>query len=137
MFTVRKVLLGILLIAVSGCTTSKWTVINEKAVDSSEEPDVVQNSTQLILELKPTIENPVIRLAPYNIVQREFAERVQVQRTVQEYKPKWGFALLALTGSAVSFFAANSDYLLPSATTTQRITLNTTAAVLTLLGCCS
>jgi hypothetical protein len=134
MFTVRKVLLGILLIAVSGCTTSKWTVINEKAVDSSEEPDVVQNSTQLILELKPTIENPVIRLAPYNIVQREFAERVQVQRTVQEYKPKWGFALLALTGSAVSFFAANSDYLLPSATTTQRITLNTTAAVLTLLA---
>jgi|AntRauTorcE11897_2_1112592.scaffolds.fasta_scaffold01040_8 hypothetical protein len=131
---VRNVLLGILLLAFAGCTTSKWTVIDEHAVDSSEQPDIVQNSTQLILEQKPTIENPVLRLTPYNIVQREFAERVQVQRMVQEYKPKWGFALLALTGSAISFFAANSDYLLPSATTTQRITLNATGAMLAVLA---
>ena len=76
---------------------------NEHAVDSSEEPEIVKSSTELIVEQKPTIENPVLRLAPYNIVQQEFSERVQVQRMVQEYKPKWGFALLALTGSAVSF----------------------------------
>ncbi|WP_340105031.1 hypothetical protein [Rhodohalobacter sp. 8-1] len=134
MVTVRIVLLGILLFVAAGCTTSKWTVIDEDAVNSSEQPDVVQSSTQLILDQKPTVENPVLRLAPYNIVQREYAERVQVQRMVQEYKPKWGFALLALTGSALSFMAANSNYLIPSATTTQRITLNATGAMLALLA---
>lgn len=134
MVSVRTVLLGILLFTAGGCTTSKWTVIDEGAVDSSEQPEIVQKLTQLILEQKPTIENPVMRLAPYNIVHREYAERVQVQRMVQEYKPKWGFALLTLTGSALSFMAANSDYLIPSATTTQRITLNATGVMLALLA---
>lgn len=134
MISVRLFLLGIIIIAASGCTTSKWTVIDEHAVDSSEQPNVVQKSTQLILEQKPTVDNPVLRLAPYNIVQREYAERVQVQRMVQEYKPKWGFALLTLTGSVISFIAANSDYLIPSPTTTQRISLNATGAMLALLA---
>lgn len=129
----RYILPVILMLASFGCTTSKWTVVDENAVDNSEEPETVLNSTQLILEQKPTVENPVLRLVPYNIVQREYAERVQVQRTVQEYKPKWGFALLTLAGSAISFFAANSNNLLPSANTSQRIALNATGAMLLLL----
>lgn len=134
MVSVRIFLLGILLFAAAGCTTSKWTVIDEHAVDSEEQPEVVQNSKQLILEHRPTVESPVLRLAPYNIVEREYAERVKVQRMVQEYKPKWGFALLSLTGSALSFIAANTDFLIPSASTTQRITLNATGTMLALLA---
>lgn len=134
MVSVRIVLLGTLLFLAAGCTTSKWTIVDEQAVDASERPDIVQNSTQLILDQMPTVENPVMRLAPYNIVTREYVERVQVQRMVQEYKPKWGFALLTLTGAAISFMAANSDYLIPAATTTQRITLNATGAMFTLLA---
>jgi len=134
MVSVRQLFLGILLLAFAGCTTSKWTVVDEHAVDSNEEPEIVQNSIQLVPEKKPTLESPVLRLVSYNIVQREFAERVQVQRTVQEYKPKWGFALLTLTGAAISAIAANSDYLLPSANTSQRIALNATGAILTVLA---
>ena len=133
MVFVRYVLPAMLLLAASGCTTSKWTVVDEHAVDSTEQPETVQNITQLIPEKKPTVENPVLRLVPYNIVEREFAERVLVQRNVQEYKPKWGFALLTLAGSAISLFAANSSYLLPSANTSQRIALNATGAMLVLL----
>lgn len=134
MVSVRQLFLGILLVVLSGCTTSKWTVVDEHAVDSNEDPQVVQNSIQLIPEKKPTLESPVLRLVSYNIVQREFAERVQLQRTVQEYKPKWGFALLTLTGAAISVVAANSDYLLPSANTSQRIALNATGAILAVLA---
>ena len=134
MVSVRQLFLGILLLAFAGCTTSKWTVVDEHAVDSNEEPEIVQNSIQLVPEKKPTLESPVLRLVSYNIVQSEFAERVQVQRTVQEYKPKWGFALLTLTGAAISVIAANSDYLLPSANTSQRIALNATGAILTVLA---
>ena len=133
MIFVRFVLLGVVLAASAGCTTSKWTVISEDAVDSSEQPEVVQNSIELILEQEPSVEHPVLRLAPYNIVRREYAERVQIRRTVQEYKPKWGFALLTLAGSAISILAANTDYLLPSANTSQRVALNATGAMLVLL----
>lgn len=134
MVSVRQLFLGILLLAFAGCTTSKWTVVDEHAVDSNEKPEIVQNSIQLVPEKKPTLESPVLRLVSYNIVQSEFAERVQLQRTVQEYKPKWGFALLTLTGAAISVIAANSDYLLPSANTSQRIALNATGAILTVLA---
>lgn len=134
MVSVRQLFLGILLLVLAGCTTSKWTVVDEHAVDSNEDPEIVQNSIQLIPEKKPTLESPVLRLVSYNIVQREFAERVQLQRTVQEYKPKWGFALLTLTGAAISVIAANSDYLLPSANTSQRIAFNATGAILTVLA---
>src|SRR6056297_3800075 len=134
MVSVRQLFLGILLLAFAGCTTSKWTVVDEHAVDSNEEPEIVQNSIQLVPEKKPTLESPVLRLVSYNIVQREFAERVLVQRTVQEYKPKWGFAMLTLTGSAISMLAANTDYLLPAANTSQRIALNATGAILAVLA---
>jgi len=134
MVSVRQLFLGILLLAFAGCTTSKWTVVDEHAVDTNEKPEIVQNSIQLVPEKKPTLESPVLRLVSNNIVQSEFAERVQVQRTVQEYKPKWGFALLTLTGAAISVIAANSDYLLPSANTSQRIALNATGAILTVLA---
>lgn len=126
----RNFLLGILLFAAAGCTTSKWTVIDEHAVNSNESSEILQNSTELVLDERPTVDRPILKLAPYNIVQREFAERVKVQRMVQEYKPKWGFTLLAVAGSAVSFLAANTDYLVPSATTTQRVSLNATGIIL-------
>jgi len=134
MHVIRYAFIGVILLAFSGCTTSKWTVIDEEAVDSSEQPEIVRNSTQLILEQEPTVETPAVRLVPYNIVEREYAERVLVQRTVQEYKPKWGFALLTLTGSAISMLAANTDYLLPAANTSQRIALNATGAILGVLA---
>lgn len=130
----RIFLVGILLIVAAGCTTSKWTVVDQKAVDDSENPNIVKNSTELILEEPPTVESPLMRLALYNIVQTEYAERVKVQRLVQEYKPKWGFTFLAAAGAAVSFLAANSDYLVPAATTTQRISLNATGGILALLA---
>src|SRR6056297_3844541 len=134
MHVIRYAFIGVILLAFSGCTTSKWTVMHEEAVDSSEQPEIVRNSTQLILEQEPTVETPAVRLVPYNIVEREYVERVLVQRTVQEYKPKWGFALLTLTGSAISMLAANTDYLLPSANTSQRIALNATGAILGVLA---
>ena len=134
MLKVRFIILAILIVAANGCTTSKWTVVDEQAVDRSEQPDVIDSSVELVLEKRPTIDDPVLRLIPYQIMEKEYAERIKLQRTVQEYKPKWGFALLTLAGSAVSIIAANSDLLLAGATTTQQITLNATGAVLAIMA---
>lgn len=131
---VRLFFVAVFLIGIAGCTTSKWTIIEEQAIDSTETPETISENQKLLLEERPTIERPVLKLVPYHIVQREFAERIKVQRMVQQYKPKWGFALLTLAGSAFSFVAANSDYVLPSATTTQRVALNTTGVMLAFLA---
>lgn len=131
---IRRVLFILIsLLLMGGCTTSKWTVIDEHAVNQSEDPDVLEDRIELLVERKPTVDQPVLSLAPFRIVQQEYAERVKVQRMVQEYKPKWGFTLLAIAGGAVSLAAANTNFLLPSATTTQRISLNATAGILAVL----
>lgn len=134
MSLVRLSFLALLLIGAAGCTTSKWTVIDQDAINSSEAPETVSETHMLLLENRPTIERPILKLVPYNLVEREFAERVKVQRMVQEYKPKWGFTLLTLAGSAFSFIAANTAYVLPSTTTTQRVALNATGVMLAFLA---
>lgn len=129
----RFIFFFISVVLLAGCTTSKWTVIDEHAVDEAEETKILENRVELIVENRPTVDQPVLTLSPYNIVQQEYAERIQVQRMVQEYKPKWGFTFLALAGGAVSFAAANTNFLLPSASVTQQISLNALAGILSLL----
>ncbi|WP_116033908.1 hypothetical protein [Rhodohalobacter sp. SW132] len=120
----RILLCGLLLVIASACTTSKWTVVDEHAINPAESAEVVAVSELLLAEELPTIENPVLTLSPYRVEQREYTERIQIQRMVQEYRPKWGFAVLAAAGSVLSFTAANSGYLISSPSTTQQVSLN-------------
>lgn len=126
----RILFFGILLLITTGCTTSKWTVIDEHAINQSEPPAIVSEMELLIAEELPSIERPVLKLVPYSIVQREYAERVKIQRMVQKYRPKWGFSILAAAGSALAFTAANTDILMSGPSTTQRIALNSTGILL-------
>ncbi|CAN5243090.1 hypothetical protein BH23BAC3_BH23BAC3_00810 [soil metagenome] len=125
---------GLILMLIAGCTTSKWTVVDEHAVNPIESPDIVSETELLIADEMPSVEQPVLKLSPYKIIQSEYAERIKIQRTVQEYQPKWGFALLAVAGSALSFTAANTDIFLSGQSDTQRIALNATGALLGILA---
>lgn len=126
----RTFICGLLMLLAAGCTTSKWTVVDEQAVNRAENPEIVSQTERLFAEEMPTVERPVLKLAPYGITTLEYAERIKIQRTVQEYRPKWGFALLSAAGSALAFTAANSDLLLSGTSTTQRIAFNTTGVLL-------
>lgn len=61
----QKLLLFLSIILLMGCTTSKWTVVDEFAVDESEKPKLVSEDERLLVDDYPTNGNPVLRLAPY------------------------------------------------------------------------
>lgn len=129
----RIILGGLFLLLGAGCTTSKWAIIDENAINPTESPEVISEKELLVVDEMPTVEHPVLKLVPYRIIETEYAERVKIQRTVQEYRPKWGFAILAVAGSALSFTAANTDLFLSGQSTTQRVALNATGALLGVL----
>jgi len=126
----RILLCSFLLIFASACTTSKWAVVDEQGINPSESPVIIADLEILLADELPTIEQPVLTLTPYRVEQREYNERVQIQRMVQEYRPKWGFAILAAAGSVLSFTTANTDYFIASPSATQRIALNSTGILL-------
>lgn len=113
-----------------GCTTTKWTVTDEYALDESTPPEILSESKELIIDEYPTIENPILRLSAYNIVEKEYSERVKIERTVQRYRPRWGFALITLTGASFALLSANTGAILPSASGGQELALNIAGGIL-------
>jgi len=118
----------------SACTTSKWTVIDEHAIDEEEDPEIISETDILEIREYPTIESPIVTFAPYSLVEKEYTERVKIERFVQEYRPRWGFTTVALAGSAFAFSAANTGLILDSPTQTQKIGFNAAGSVLGILA---
>ena len=126
-------LLLILLITVlfsAACTSSRWVVTDEHVIDSSIEPEIINERSVLLLQDEPVPDNPVISFSVYQIQEKEYQQRVQIERTVQRYRPKWLFLLLGLGGAAFSVLAANTDVFVPNASSEQQLSLNLTALLL-------
>src|SRR6056297_3715851 len=118
----------------ASCTTTNWVVTDQNAVDETAEPRVVSDRQAYILDQKPTVDEPIAEFHLYQVKDLEFPERVQVERTVQQYKPKWGFVLLGIAGAAAAVVAANTGVILSGATVTQKIGLNLTAGLISILS---
>ncbi|MDZ7757629.1 hypothetical protein [Rhodohalobacter sp.] len=118
----------------TSCTTTRWVVTDQNAVDGSAEPRVVSDRQAYILDSRPTVDEPIAKFQLYQIKDLEFPERVRVERTVQEYKPKWGFVLLGIAGAATAVVAANTGVILSGASVTQKIGLNLSAGLLSILS---
>lgn len=127
------ILTGFLLITAS-CTTSRWVVTDEFAIDSNAQPGIVDRSNILVLEKEPTPVDPVMRFTPYEVIQEEYPLRVEMERTVQKYRPRWGFMLLGLAGTIFAFAAANSGTILTDVSRSQKVILNLTGGVLGVLS---
>lgn len=118
----------------ASCTTTRWVVTDQNAVDGSAEPRVVEDRQAFILNQQPTVDEPIAGFQLYQIKDLEFPERVRVERTVQKYKPKWGFVLLGVAGAATAVVAANTGIILSGASVTQKIGLNLSAGLLSILS---
>jgi len=131
----KKLLIIILpALFLASCTTTRWVVTDQNAVDENSEPRIVLQQTAFVMDEEPTVDNPVASFTLYQIEDREYPERIRVERTVQQYKPKWGFVLLGLAGATVSVLAANSGILLSNPSTTQKLGLNVTAGLMGILS---
>jgi hypothetical protein len=124
-------LLGFLL---ASCTTTRWVVTEEHAVDEGAEPRVVTDQTLFLIDQEPVPDDPVLSLQLYRIIEKEYPERVKVERTVQRYRPKWEFVALGLAGAGISFVAANTGLIFSSVSTSQKLGLNIAGGLLSILS---
>ena len=127
---VTVLLLWMIMMLGISCTSSRWVVINEEAIDPDVEPIVVNVKSVLILESEPTYANPVITFSANQIVEKEYLQRVEMERAVQSFRPRWGFLTLGLSATAFTLVAANSELISSSIGTNQRLMLNLAAGIL-------
>ena len=118
----------------ASCTTTRWVVTDQNAFDGAADPRVVADRQAYILNSQPTVDDPIAEFHLYQVKDLEFPERVRVERTVQQYKPKWGFVLLGIAGAATAVVAANTGIILSSASVTQKIGLNLSAGLISILS---
>lgn len=130
----RAVLLIFLSLIISSCTVGRWTVAEEQVIDTNSDPVELEQIDVMNVESYPTVDRPIITFTAQQIVTRQYTKRVQVERTVQKYRPRWGFLITALGGALFSAIAANSSQVISSPSPSQRIALNATAGVLAALA---
>lgn len=127
----KRFLLFILcLVATSSCSSSRWVVTDQHAVDMENEPVILNEKYVLLLQNQPSVDNPVLSFIPYKVVEKEYQERVKVERSVQKYRPKWKFLVLGGAGAIFAAIAGNTNLLLPSVSGGQQVAFNLSAALL-------
>lgn len=118
----------------ASCTSTRWIVTEQFELDEEATPTILSQENKLVIEKNPTPDDPQIIFTAYEIVEAEYPLRVKVERTVQQYHPRWGFFLLSAAGATFSFIAANSNAIIPSVSTSQKVALNVTGGVLGVLS---
>lgn len=118
----------------TSCTSTRWIITEEYELDGSATPEILDYKSELLIDKYPTPEDPVIRFTAYEITESQYPLRVKVERSVQQYQPRWGFFLLTAAGATFSFLAANSDIIVPSVSSSQKIALNTAGGILSVLS---
>lgn len=116
------------------CTSSRWVVVDPSATDSGEQPVLRSSFHTLLVQDEPSPDSPYFDVTLHSIQELEYIQRVQVERTLQQYRPRWGFTLSSLLGAGLSFYAANSDLLLTNPTNRQSLALNAAGILLTTLA---
>tara|TARA_R100001143_G_scaffold63603_2_gene73689 strand:- start:23958 stop:25697 length:1740 start_codon:yes stop_codon:yes gene_type:complete len=122
-------LLMMFMIGIS-CTSSRWIVTNENKIDPSVEPTVVNVRNVLLLESEPTYTNPIITFSANQIVDKEYLQRVEMERSVQQFRPRWGFLTLGLSATAFTFIAANTTLISSTIGSNKKLMLNLAGGIL-------
>lgn len=126
----RSFLFLICLFLTSACSSSRWVVTDQHSINTGTEPIILNEEHILLLEKEPSVEDPVMSFSTYSVVEKQYEERVLVERTVQKYRPKWQFLLLGMTGAAFAATVGNTDLILPTVSMGQQVAFNVAAAVL-------
>lgn len=116
------------------CTSTRWTVSDLNAIDDSDQPERIDSRKIIQIGDSATVERPFLNLRLYEIHDYEYTERVLVERTVQQYRPRWGFTFLGSLGAAIAFYAGNTDGFIENTTVSQTIALNSAGVLLTAMA---
>lgn len=111
------------------CTGARWTVKDKSAVDR-DDYSVISTKEFLDVSSAVTPESPNLKLQILSNTKYEFAEKVLVQRSIQDYKLKPGFVALGLIGAGLAAYAANSNAINGGQSSAASLSLNTAAVII-------
>ncbi|MEP1150483.1 MAG: hypothetical protein ABJH08_02040 [Balneola sp.] len=100
-----NILCLVISILVVGCSSTTWIVENEKVVDRG---DYKLLDSRLFLEKvgETSPELPVIQFRLKSANTFEYPQRIQTDRYIQKYKPRWGYVALGVAASSLAGYSA-------------------------------
>lgn len=114
-------------VLLTSCTTSRWVVVDQAVTTENENPSILSEDLTLVADKEPTIEDPEVRFTVQQIIEKEFEQRVMVERTIQKYRPRWGIWMVGLGSAAFAATAANSSLIYPGTDNREQLLLNLTS----------
>lgn len=130
----RALLLVFLVVLLTSCTSGRWIVVDESAIDQNESPSTINSRVLLEIDSYPSTENPTIAFTALQISEKEYSQRVKVERTIQKYRPKWGYLILTMMGAGFAFTVANTNLVNSTVSTSQKVSLNIAGGLLGILS---
>lgn len=121
------ILLAMVSAVLSSCTTSRWVVVDQAVTNQNGNLSVISETLTLTADKEPTAEDPTIRFTLQKIVEKEFEQRVMVERTIQKYRPRWAVWAIGVGGAAFAATAANSSFIYPDMSDRDQLLLNLTS----------
>lgn len=121
--------ISVLAFACFGCTSARWSVKENSAVDRGDFT-VLSSNEFLSLSSPVTPQNPTLNLRVLSNTTYEYSQKVLAQRTIQDYKPKPWFLVLGLAGAGLAAYAANSKTIAGGQSSAASFSLNIAAALL-------
>jgi hypothetical protein len=116
------------------CTSTRWSVVDLHSIDEREEPEKLDSEYIIMITEPATIDQPYLNLNVFEIQYLEYTERVLVERTIQQYRPRWEFTMLGTIGAAIAFYAGNTDGFIDNPSALQTSALNSTGVLLTTMA---
>jgi len=121
------IILAIVSAVLSSCTTSRWIVVDEAVTNQNDSPSILSESLILAVDKEPATDDPTIQFSVQKIVEKEFEQRVKVERTIQKYRPRWAVWAVGFGGAAFAAAAANSSLIYPDTGNREQLFLNLTS----------
>ncbi len=103
----RLGLIGALMLGF-GCTTASW-VVEENPVTDPESEELLSETFFLDPVVTPTPQNPILTLRPANQREISYDERLVSTRYIQQYKPRYGYLALGVSGMGLGLYLANTS----------------------------
>lgn len=98
--------LAFLLLA--GCTTASW-VVDEEPVTDPESEQVLSEQLLHLPVNKPTPQYPVLTLDFVKERELSYNRHLISKRYIQQYRPRYGYLVLGLSGMGLGLFLANTS----------------------------
>jgi hypothetical protein len=109
-------------------------VVDLHSIDEREDPEKLDSEYIILVTDSATVDQPFLNISLFEIEYLEYTERVLVERTIQQYSPRWGFTLLGTVGAAIAFYAGNTDGFIENPSAMQTTALNSTGVLLTTMA---